>query len=229
MKYRLPLHVQISTIFLALILLVGGIIGSLGYKISRDILESTASELNTRISRETLVEFSSLIGPSEMAVRLLSFDGVSLATSLQERMSNIGFMREALSNSEVLSSIYIGYGNGDFFMVRRLANEIDRAAFNAPEKTAYIVQSIEHTDESQRGVYIYLTLRWPHCAATNTLITPLPTTHARATGTRQRSTVTDRSRPRLTYFSPTRRSARPLPTDQIRPMPSSVPIFAWKP
>ncbi len=156
MKYRLPLHVQISTIFLALILLVGGIIGSLGYKISRDILESTASELNTRISRETLVEFSSLIGPSEMAVRLLSFDGVSLAASLQERMTNIGFMREALSNSEVLSSIYIGYGNGDFFMVRRLANEIDRAAFNAPEKTAYIVQSIEHTDESQRGVYIYL-------------------------------------------------------------------------
>ena len=85
MKYRLPLHVQISTIFLALILLVGGIIGGLGYKISRDILESTASELNTRISRETLSEFSSLIGPSEMAVRLLSFDGVSLATSLEAR------------------------------------------------------------------------------------------------------------------------------------------------
>jgi hypothetical protein len=96
MKYRLPLHVQISTIFLALILLVGGIIGGLGYKISRDILESTASELNTRISRETLSEFSSLIGPSEMAVRLLSFDGVSQATSLEARMTNIGFMREAL-------------------------------------------------------------------------------------------------------------------------------------
>ena len=156
MKYRLPLHVQISTIFLALILLVGGIIGGLGYKISRDILESTASELNTRISRETLSEFSSLIGPSEMAVRLLSFDGVSLATSLEARMSNIGFMREALSNSEVLNSIYIGYGSGDFFMVRRLLNEIDRGAFNAPEKTAYIVQSIEHKDESKRGVYIYL-------------------------------------------------------------------------
>jgi HD-GYP domain-containing protein (c-di-GMP phosphodiesterase class II) len=156
MKYRLPLHVQISTIFLALILLVGGIIGGLGYKISRDILETTASELNARISRETLSEFSSLIGPSEMAVRLLSFDGVSQATSLEARMTNIGFLREALNNSEVLSSIYIGYGNGDFFMVRRLSNEIDRGAFNAPEKTAYIVQSIEHKDESKHGVYIYL-------------------------------------------------------------------------
>ena len=98
MKYRLPLHVQISTIFLALILLVGGIIGGLGYKISRDILESTASELNTRISRETLGEFNKLLGPGEMAVRLLSFDGVSQATSLEARMANLGFMREALSN-----------------------------------------------------------------------------------------------------------------------------------
>ena len=156
MKYRLPLHVQISTIFLALILLIGGIIGGLGYKISRDILESTASELNTRISRETLGEFSSLIGPSEMAVRLLSFDGVARATTLETRMSNLGFMREALNSSEALSAIYIGYGNGDFFMVRRVWNETDRTAFNAPEKTAFIVQSIEHKDESKRGVYIYL-------------------------------------------------------------------------
>ena len=156
MKYRLPLHVQISTIFLALILLVGGIIGGLGYKISRDILESTASELNTRISRETLGEFNKLLGPGEMAVRLLSFDGVSQATSLEARMTNLGFMREALSNSEALTSIYIGYGNGDFFMVRHLSNETDRAAFNAPEKTAYIVQSIERKDETNHGLYIYL-------------------------------------------------------------------------
>jgi HD-GYP domain-containing protein (c-di-GMP phosphodiesterase class II) len=156
MKHQQPFHIQISTIFLVMILIVGGIIGGLGYKISHDILESTASDLNTRISRETLGEFSSIISPGEMAVRLLSFDGVSQATSLDARMTNIGFMREALSNSEALTSIYIGYGNGDFFMVRRLWNETDRTAFNAPEKTAYIVQSIEHKDDTKRGIYLYL-------------------------------------------------------------------------
>ena len=139
MKHQQPFHIQISTIFLVMILIVGGIIGGLGYKISHDILESTASDLNTRISRETLGEFSSIISPGEMAVRLLSFDGVSQATSLEARMTHIGFMREALSNCEALTSIYIGYGNGDFFLVRRLWNETDRTAFNSPEKTAYIV------------------------------------------------------------------------------------------
>ena len=156
MKHQQPFHIQISTIFLVMILIVGGIIGGLGYKISHEILESSANDLNTRISRETMGEFSNIISPGEMAVRLLSFDGVSQATSLEARMTHIGFMREALSNSEALTSIYIGYGNGDFFLVRRLWNETDRAAFNAPEKTAYIVQSIEHKDEARRDVYIYL-------------------------------------------------------------------------
>lgn len=49
MKYQQPFHIHISTIFLTLILLVGSIIGGLGYKISHDILESSASELSTRI------------------------------------------------------------------------------------------------------------------------------------------------------------------------------------
>ena len=54
MTRRFPLHVHISTLFLVLILLVGGVIGGLGLKISRDILESTANQLDARIDAETL-------------------------------------------------------------------------------------------------------------------------------------------------------------------------------
>ena len=44
MKRRFPLHIHISALFIALILLVGSIIRGLGSKISHDILETTASE-----------------------------------------------------------------------------------------------------------------------------------------------------------------------------------------
>ena len=82
MTRRFPLHVHISTLFITLILLVGGVIGGLGYMVSHDILESTASEINTRIGRETVSEFSNIIGPAEMATRLLSYDGITQARSL---------------------------------------------------------------------------------------------------------------------------------------------------
>ena len=156
MKRRFPLHIHISLLFIALILLVGGVIGVLGYKISRDILETSASELNSRIGRETESAFTHIVAPAEMATRLLSFDSITEARSLDERLANLGFMREALSNSAALSSLYIGYGNGDFFLVRRILSEPERQFFAAPAQTTYIVQSIEHRDGAARGRFIFL-------------------------------------------------------------------------
>jgi HD-GYP domain-containing protein (c-di-GMP phosphodiesterase class II) len=156
MKRRFPLHVHISTLFIALIVLIGGVIAGLGYKNSRDMIESSAEELNVRISRETLGEFTRIIGPAEMAARLLSHDGITHAGSLSERLKYLGLMREALNNSRALISVYVGYGNGDFFMLRRLMDEADRQFFSAPEKAAYLAQSIEHTGGNANGRFIFL-------------------------------------------------------------------------
>ena len=156
MKRRFPLHVHISTLFLALLLIVGGLIGGLGYTISRDILRSTADAMSTRIGRETLREFTNLIGPAEMATRLMSMDEITRAESLDQRLENLGFIREALSNSPELSSLYVGYGNGDFFLVRRIWNGDERKHYDAPEQTAYVVQSIDHERTAPRGRFIFL-------------------------------------------------------------------------
>ena len=156
MTRRFPLHVHISTLFITLILLVGGVIGGLGYMVSRDILESTAREINTRIGHETVSEFSNIIGPAEMATRLLSYDGITHARSLQDRLRNVGFMREALANSQALTSLYVGYANGDFFMVRRFRNEDEGKAFGAPPYSAFMVQSIERQGAELSGHHIFL-------------------------------------------------------------------------
>ena len=157
MKRRFPLHVHISTLFIVLILLVGGVIGLLGYRSSQEILATTAGDLNTRIGRETLGEFTNLIGPAEMATRLVSHDGITRTHTLAERLNYLGFMRAALDNSAALTSIYVGYGDGDFFMLRRFQNASDGKSFNAPPNAVYMVQSIEHRGEgdTRYGSYIF--------------------------------------------------------------------------
>ena len=155
MKYRLPLHVHISTLFLVLLLIVGGAMGSLGYSVSRSILKSSADELSQRIGRETLREVRSLIGPAEMATRLLSLGGLPQADSLEQRLGYLDFMREALNGSSELTSLYVGYGNGDFFLLRRVANAA-AGDFAAPAETAYLVQSIDHPASGARGRFIFL-------------------------------------------------------------------------
>ncbi len=156
MPRRFPLHTHISTLFLALLLIIGGVIGSLGYKISGDILSSTASELSLRIGRETQREFTSLFRPAEMAARLLRLGAITQAGSLEQRLENLGVMREALINSSELTSLYVGYANGDFFLFRRLWNDGDREYFAAPPQASFIVQSIEHVGDKPRGHFIFL-------------------------------------------------------------------------
>ena len=155
MTRRFPLHVHISTLFIVLILLVGGAIGGLGYRSSQEILATAAGELNSRIARETLGEFTKLIGPAEMATRLVSHDGITRAGALAERLNYLGLMRAALDNSAALTSIYVGYGNGDFFMLRRFHDPVEGQRFNAPPQAVYMAQSIERGGERERGSFIF--------------------------------------------------------------------------
>ena len=156
MTRRFPLHVHISTLFIILILVIGGFIGWLGHSVAGSILKSSAGELNARIGREAENAFTSLIGPAEMATRLLSHSGITLATTLDQRLADLGLMREALSDSAALTGLYVGYGNGDFFLLRRIQDATDRQFFNAPEQTAYLVQSIDRAAGRSRGRYLFL-------------------------------------------------------------------------
>ena len=155
MQRRYPLHVHISTLFLILILLIGGIIGGLGYKISQGILETGASELSERIGRETVREFASILSPAEMATRLMSLSNITEARTLEARIERISLMRQALNSASEVTGFYVGYENGDFFLMRRVWSDADRTVFNAPPNTAYIVQSIERDSARTASHFLF--------------------------------------------------------------------------
>ncbi|MDP1673091.1 MAG: hypothetical protein Q8L65_08235, partial [Burkholderiales bacterium] len=157
MKRHYPLHIHISTLFLLLLLIVGGSLAAVSYTMSRDVLETSAEDLTQRISRETLGDFQRLIEPAAMAVNMLSYDTLTAATSLGARMGRLELLRKVLDNAPALSSVYVGYGNGDFFFVRRLRDAAERQLLKAPPDTQYMVQSIERGSAiGDRGTYLYL-------------------------------------------------------------------------
>ena len=72
-----PLHIHISTLFLIVIVIIGGLIGGVGYKLSSDTLTSAADDLARRISHETGNDLVNLIKPAEMATSLLRHDAIT--------------------------------------------------------------------------------------------------------------------------------------------------------
>ncbi len=156
MRRHYPLHIHISTLFLTLILLVCGVLGSIGYKLSTGLLEESAADLTASFGREALLEMRRIIEPAEVATRLLSLQPVTTATSLGERLDSLQFLRQALDSSPALSSLYIGYDNGDFFLVGRIGHGSGAEASRAPDRATYVVQSIERAGPEPRGRFIYL-------------------------------------------------------------------------
>jgi len=154
-KRAFPLYIHISTLFMLLLLLVGGIIGGIGYKFSRDIIESSAIELTQRSARETEGEFLSTLAPAETAIRLMSHTIVANRGSLGGNAGQLAYYREALESAGSLSSIYVGYQNGDFVMLRRVNDDAERSAAQPPANTRSFVQSIGRSASGNRGRFAF--------------------------------------------------------------------------
>jgi HD-GYP domain-containing protein (c-di-GMP phosphodiesterase class II) len=154
MRLTQPLHVHISTLFLALTLLIGGLIGWHGYRTSAELVQASASEQSGRIGRQVQEEFRNALEPAEMAIKLVRYHRITWSPTLAERLASLDFLGEVLEGSPALSAIYVGYPNGDFFLLRRL-NTREQGLTGAPAEARYLVQSIER-GARPRGRYIYL-------------------------------------------------------------------------
>lgn len=156
MPRQYPLHIYVSALFLVLIVMVGATLLGVGYVTSRNLINSVANDLTERISRETASELQQTLRPVDTVISVLALDPLAKATTLEQRMARVSLIQSLLDRNKVLSSVYIGYASGDFFMIRHIQSNEERLRLKAPNETAYVVQSIERTATTPRGEYLYL-------------------------------------------------------------------------
>lgn len=156
MLRQFPLHIHISTLFILLILAVGGLISGVSYSISRHIIETEATEQMARVNRQTQIELERLIAPAEVTLNLIRYHDLGGARNLDERLQGLPLMTDALQRSPALSALYVGDATGDFFLVRRIQDEAERQRFHASAAARFVVQSIERHQGVGKPVGTYL-------------------------------------------------------------------------
>ena len=153
-----PLHIHIVTLFVLLVVAVGGVITWYNHVEDRKLIVSASQELIQAIGGRAASALASIGKPVELALDLLARERLGGAASLGERMDSVPMLADALERNPSLSALYVGYGNGDFFLLRPLRdNAMLRDRFNAPAQAAYVAQSIDHDRSgSIRGAYVFL-------------------------------------------------------------------------
>ncbi|HRY15420.1 MAG TPA: HD domain-containing phosphohydrolase [Candidatus Competibacteraceae bacterium] len=144
---QLPLHIHIATLFISLILALGGAVIWNNYVETTRLMLHTADERFERIADRTGQQLHNLFVPVAMTVDLLAWQQLATATALEERLNSLSYLREALATAKHLSALFIGYNDGDFFLLRTLpVNSPLRPVFDVPEPARYLAQSVERDD-----------------------------------------------------------------------------------
>jgi len=141
---RYPLHITISITFAALLLTFGCVLIFFNYIESRRIALMSAEDQLGRIGTHMRASVGELYGPAQNLVDVASKVLPDDALSTHERLGSVGLMTEALRLKRGISSVFVGYDNGDFLLVRRPNGPVEtHGPSDGPEGTRFVVQSID--------------------------------------------------------------------------------------
>jgi HD-GYP domain-containing protein (c-di-GMP phosphodiesterase class II)/HAMP domain-containing protein len=148
-KRLYPLHVTLATIFATLLTLFGAALIGFNFTQNRALTLLAADELTDRIGRQVGMSIAGLYVPAQRLVDISSRALSGETQSLEARLDALPFMTEALRQMPNVESLFVGYENGEFFLVRSLNERWATAqALGAPPKTRWVVQSIERTEDT---------------------------------------------------------------------------------
>jgi len=140
---KFELHVYIATLFLALMAVFAVTNITMQYLQTRQMMLSASTTLFGHIDREISAAIAGRYDGAIFAADMLADTGLAEASSLAERLKSLPVLVQALQDQPSLSSVYVGYDDGDFFLVRPIAAGSWLArSVKPPAGAEYLVQSV---------------------------------------------------------------------------------------
>ena len=148
-NYRPTFYLTINALFIAVIIFIGGILAWHNYSDTKKIILSEVEQEYDHTLVSLAKDFQHTYKPVFDTVSLLSMTPIMDAPNLDERLQQLHLMTAAMGNRAEVAGLQIGYENGDYFIVRPTSSRRLRSLFDAPDNTAFTVDSI--TTDSATG------------------------------------------------------------------------------
>ncbi|MGL4319121.1 MAG: HD domain-containing phosphohydrolase [Pseudomonas sp.] len=146
---RMPLHVHISALFTFLLLLTGVVLGLFNYFQTSKIILSSSNQLFELMREEVEADLQHTYQPIRHLLSLLALNEENQLADGYQRLDMLPQLAQALRDNPKLASLYLGYPDGDFFMVRPLRTDRLKTIFDAPANAAFQVWSIDRTGSAR--------------------------------------------------------------------------------
>lgn len=123
---------------------------------TRTLLLNAAASKAEITSQITEQRVQQIVGPATALLRVLALDTVTDATTLEQRLRRLRVFTTNLHANPLLTAIYIGYDNGDYFLVSPLNKPEIRQNYAAPAKASFVIRtSIEREGNKEHQLFFY--------------------------------------------------------------------------
>jgi len=153
---RFPLYLTLAAVFVTLFVVFGLVLIGFFHSGSKRIELLGADDLMDRIGRHMQTSIGELYLPVQGVVDMASKSAPLEGATLEERLVTLGMLTEALRLNPHMSSIFVGYEDGEFFLVRSVGDRrVAATTLDAPPGTRFAVQSIERDREEAIGTLLF--------------------------------------------------------------------------
>lgn len=142
----LKLQIIVCGTLTACLLILAGVLVTQSYMGKRLILTEQAEKQARSLADGIGIQIQHIAKPVVNTLQMLEIDPLTMQADTESREERLPVLVRALQINPIVSAIYVGYPDGDFFLLRKLDRPSLLDAFNAPEKSAYMAQIIERDD-----------------------------------------------------------------------------------
>jgi len=141
---RFPLYLTLAAVFVTIFVIFGLVLIGFFHSGSKRIELLGADDLMDRISRHVQTSIAELYRPAQGLVDIASKTAPLAGATFDDRLRSMGALTEALRLNPHMSSIFVGFEDGDFFLVRSVGDRrVAAEKLDAPSGSRFAVQSIE--------------------------------------------------------------------------------------
>ena len=139
MHKKYPLQIAISTLFIAITVILGIILSWQSFDKTSDIMLDSADDLYERITRELSLDFKATYGTIAGALRQFRLSPVIKAKTFDERIAWLPGFKAVLDSDPSVFAAGIAYENGDYLGFSWVSSDYVREKYSAPKGASYIM------------------------------------------------------------------------------------------
>ncbi len=147
---KYSLQIAISTLFIAITVILGIILSWQSFNKMSEIMLGSADDLYERITQELILDFKATYGPISGGLRQFRLSPIIKAKTFDQRIAYLANFKAVLESESSVFATGIAYKNGDYLGVSWANSDYVSAKYSVPEGAVFIVLYIKRI-ESEAG------------------------------------------------------------------------------